>query len=266
MGSSFLERIEENEASLSSSEKYLIQYIRNHLKEIPRLSIVQLSMEANVSTATIVRAMQKLGYSGYTSLKIKLKEEHAEDKQFSVVETVNHKIKEAILKNEREVTQTISMLDSGMIEDTVQKMIYAQRIMLFARGLSEMIAKEMMIKLQLLGKYSEMHDDPNIIRKISQTLKPTDLVIFVSLNGKTEELVEAAENCRTSRISTITLTTNRQSPLVERSELSLIGYKSKISYFPDYEVHSRMPLMVIERILLDAYAIRVQEKGRSLTN
>ncbi|MFX3616561.1 MAG: MurR/RpiR family transcriptional regulator [Sporolactobacillus sp.] len=245
---------------LSTSEKYLIHYIQEHLNQIPKLSIVQLSMEANVSTATIVRAMQKLGYSGFTSFKIRLKDEHTENTMFSAVEKADHKIKEAILKNAREVTQTIQMLDSGTIEDTLQKMIYADKILLFARGLSELIAKEMTIKLQLLGKYSEMHNDPNIIRTMSERISSSDLVIFISLNGKTEELVEAAQNCKASGVSTITLTTNRDSPLGRLSEITISGYKSSISYFPDYEVHSRLPIMVIARILLDAYVIRTEEQ------
>ncbi|RYL88506.1 MurR/RpiR family transcriptional regulator [Sporolactobacillus sp. THM7-4] len=258
--STFLTRISERKDSLSNSEKYLIDYITNHLREIPQLSIVQLSMQANVSTATIVRAMQKLGYGGFTSFKIRLKDEHAENIKFTAVEKADHKIKEAILKNEREVLQTIRMIDSGTIEDTLQKMIYANKIMLFARGLSELIAKEMAIKLQLLGKYSEMHNDPNIIRTISKRIQPDDLVMLISLNGKTEELVEAAENCKANGVSTITLTTNRDSPLGKLSEIVIAGYKSRISYFPDYEVHSRLPLLVIARIILDAYVIRTQEK------
>lgn len=261
MESSFLTRIKENDQSLSNSEKYLVGYIKNHLEHISQLSIVQLSLEANVSTATIVRAMQKLGYSGFTSFKIRLKDENAENSKFSAVEKADQKIKETIFKNEREVTQTIQLLDSGMIEDAVQKIFYADKIMLFARGLSELIAKEMTIKFQLLGKYSEMHNDPNIIRTISNRISTKSLVIFISLNGKTEELVEAARNCKTNGVSTMTLTTNRQSPLGDLSEITFVGYKSKISYFPDYEVHSRLPLQVIARILLDAYAIRTQEKN-----
>ncbi|WP_241654750.1 MurR/RpiR family transcriptional regulator [Sporolactobacillus shoreae] len=260
MATNFLTRIQEHDHLLSNSEKYLINYIKDHLEQIPQLSIVQLSMEANVSTATIVRAMQKLGYGGFTSFKIRLKDETTENIRFTAVEKVDHKIKEAILKNEREVSQTIGMLDSGTIEDTLQKMIYADKIMLFARGFSELIAKEMMIKLQLLGKYSELHNDPNIIRTISKRIRPTDLVMFISLNGKTEELVEAAENCKANGVSTITLTANRNSPLYELSEISIVGYKSHVSYFPDYEVQSRMPIMVIARIILDAYAIRTQGK------
>jgi Transcriptional regulators len=258
----FLSRIHEHEHLLSNSERYLVDYVRSHLEQIPQLSIVQLSMDANVSTATIVRAMQKLGYGGFTSFKIRLKDESDEAVPFTLVENIDHKIKEAILKNEREVRQTIGMLDSGTIEDALQKMFYADKIMLFARGLSELIAKEMMIKLQLLGKYSEMHNDPNIIRIISKRIKPTNLVIFISLNGKTEELVEAARNCKSNGVSTITLTTNQNSPLYRLSEIGIVGYKSQISYLPDYEVHSRLPIMVIARILLDAYVIRTQNSEK----
>ncbi|MFT8362734.1 MAG: MurR/RpiR family transcriptional regulator [Sporolactobacillus sp.] len=260
MTETFQTIVRENAHLLSSSERYLVEYIQQHLQKIPKLSIVQLSMEASVSTATIVRAMQKLGYSGFTSFKIKLKDEVKSNELFTDLEQADHRIKEAIMKNEREVAQTICTLDSGMIEDTLQKMYSAKKILLFARGLSELIAQEMMIKLQLLGKYSEMHNDPNIIRIMSKRLNPNDLVFFISLNGKTEELVEAAQNCKTIGISTVTLTTNRDSPLAKLSELILVGYKSNISYFPDYEVRSRLPIMVISRILLDAYVIRDKEK------
>ncbi|WP_332236933.1 MurR/RpiR family transcriptional regulator [Sporolactobacillus sp. KGMB 08714] len=262
MSLTFKERIHERIDSLSNSEKYLIDYITKNLKRVSRLSIVQLSMKANVSTATIVRAMQKLGYSGFTSFKFKLEEEYAKDMSFTNVEDVDQKIKEAVEKNRREVAETLRMLDRGTIEDTIQKMIHSQKIMLFARGLSELIAKEMLIKLQLIGKYSEMHDDPNIIRTMSKRIPVEDLVIFISLNGKTEELVEAAENCKNNGVSTVTITTNRNSPLCALSELSLIGYKSRMSYFPDYEVRSRLPIMVIARILMDAYVIRTQQKEK----
>ncbi|WP_253291241.1 hypothetical protein [Virgibacillus proomii] len=44
------------------------------MQRIATLSIVKLSKEANVSTATIVRLMKKLGYNGYTSFKYTIKE------------------------------------------------------------------------------------------------------------------------------------------------------------------------------------------------
>lgn len=245
--------------SFSSSEEYLLEYIEAHLDDIPTLSIVKLSERSNVSTATIVRTMQKLGYDGFSAFKHSLKEELAHNPHFAIIEQVDQKIQDAILKNEQEVMNTIKMLNSGTIEDAIQKIKASNKIVIFARGFSELIAQEMLIKFQLLGKYAELHVDPNIIRSLSRTLDPNDIVIFVSLNGETEELVEAGQNCKDHQISTITFTANASGRLTKLSELTFIGFKSQASYFPEYEVRSRLPLNVMVRILMDSYAIRTNE-------
>ncbi|MFC4618668.1 MurR/RpiR family transcriptional regulator [Camelliibacillus cellulosilyticus] len=260
MSDTFLNRVNQQYPSLSETERYLIEYIKQHLDTIPQISIVKLSEAANVSTATIVRAMQKLGYSGFTAFKIHLKDEFQLNPQFSIVEKIDEEIREAILKNEQEVTKTIGLLDSGTIEDAVQTIIHSNKIVIFARGFSELIAKEMMVKFQLLGKYCELHDDPNIIRTISKTIDKKDIVIFVSLNGKTAELVEAAKNCQQNEVGTILLTANQNSPLYELCEIALVGFKAEKSYFPDYEVRSRLPIQVMARVILDAYAIRTKDR------
>ncbi|MFC7395007.1 MurR/RpiR family transcriptional regulator [Scopulibacillus cellulosilyticus] len=260
MPDTFLNRVKQHFHILSESERYLIEYIKQHLDTIPQISIVKLSEKANVSTATIVRTMQKLGYGGFTAFKIHLKDEFDSNPKFSIIEKIDKEIREAILKNEQEVTKTIELLDSGTIEDALQKIIHSRKIVIFARGFSELIAKEMMIKFQLSGKYCELHDDPNIIKTISKTIDKKDIVILVSLNGKTLELVEAAKNCRQNGVSTILLTANQNSPLYDLSEISLVGFKSEKSYFPDYEVRSRLPIQVMARVILDAYAIRTKER------
>ena len=245
--------------SLSMAERYLLDYIYHNIDIIPSLSIVKLSEMANVSTATIVRTMKKIGHEGFTSFKQELKNNLADAAQFEIVSQVDQEIKQAILKNETEVINTIKMLNSGTIEDAIQKIRSAKKLYIFARGFSEMIASEMAIKFQLLEKNCEMHNDPNIIRLISKRLHDHEVALFVSLNGKTEELVEACTNLKMRNISTITITASFDSPLSKLSEMLFVGYKSSNSYFPEYEVRSRLPLQVISRILLDAYAIRTSK-------
>ncbi|WP_163583408.1 MurR/RpiR family transcriptional regulator [Gracilibacillus saliphilus] len=242
--------------TLSDTEKYLLEYIHKHLDEISSMSIVKLSEHANVSTATIVRLMKKIGYDGYTSFKYSLKEKVKLSDENNEMENIDQKIKQAIQKNEHEVIKTIQLQSIGQIEDAVQKINDAEKIFVFGRGFSEMIAKEMTIKLQLMGKNCEEHNDPNIIRIKSKNIQPNEIAIFVSLNGETEELVEACKNLNIRQITTITLTTRMESSLGQMSEMTFVGYKGSQSYFPDYEVRSRLPLSVISRILLDAYAIR----------
>ncbi|MBO0441556.1 MurR/RpiR family transcriptional regulator [Candidatus Enterococcus ikei] len=244
------------EKALSESEKYLWDFIDKHLIDIPNYSIVKLSEKANVSTATIVRAMKKKGYEGFTSFKHHLKDQSNTTINFSGVEKIDAEIKRAILKNEQEMIRTINMLDSGSIEDAIQKIKAAQKIVIFARGFSELIAQEMMVKFQLSGKYCEMHADPNIITSMSKKITKNDIVLLISLNGETSELVTAVKNCLKNDVSTITLTANSSSSLAQLSEIVFTGFKSEGSYFPEYEVRSRLPLSIMARILLDSYAIR----------
>lgn len=247
------------DSKLSETEKYLWSFITKNITEIPNLSIVKLSELANVSTSTIVRTMKKKGYEGFTAFKHHLKDEKNTTINFSNVDKIDSDIKKSILKNEQEVIRTINMINTGMIEDAIQRIKISERIIIFARAFSELIAEEMKMKFQLAGKYCELHTDPNIIKKMSQHLKKTDIVIFVSLNGETPELVYAAKNCYDKEIGTIVITTNSDSTLAELCELTLVGFKSEISFFPDYEVRSRLPLSVIARILLDSYVIRMNK-------
>ncbi len=242
---------------LSETDKYLLEYIQQHIEEISNMSIVKLSENANVSTATIVRLMKKIGYDGYTSFKYSLKEKVNFSDENNEMHDINSKISQAIQKNEHEVQKTIQLQSIGKIEDAVQKIYNADKIYIFARGFSEMIAKEMGIKLQLMGKNCEVHDDPNIIRIKSKSIEGNELAIFISLNGETTELVEACKNLTIRQLTTITLTTRVDSTLSSMSEMTFIGFKGSHSYIPDYEVRSRLPLNVIARILLDAYAIRM---------
>lgn len=243
--------------TLSESERYVLKYIVKHINQIPSMSIVKLSEEANVSTVTIVRLMKKIGYDGFTSFKYSIKDLTKTVNSENSIDTIEKKINTAIKKNEFEVLNTIKMLSLGNIEDAIQKIHHAEKIYVFARGFSEMIANEITIKLQLLGKNCEMHNDPNIIRVISKKLKDTEIAIFVSLSGETKELVDACLNLKMKSISTITLTAGVDSSLANLSEIVLLGYKGTQSFFPDYEVRSRLPLQVISRILLDAYVIRM---------
>lgn len=242
--------------SLSESERYLLEYIHENMNDIANMSIVTLSENATVSTATIVRLMKKLGYDGYTSFKYRLKQDKKMIDFDDLLGDINENIKQAIKKNEEEVKRTIQLQSIGQIEDAVQKIYDADKIYIFARGFSEMIAKEMTVKFQVMGKTCETHDDPNIIRIKSGKVKRNELAIFISLSGETNELVEACQNLNLKQVSTITLTANVNSNLSKLSDMTFLGYKSDHSLFPEYEVRSRLSLNVIARILMDAYVIR----------
>ncbi|KRM72007.1 RpiR family transcriptional regulator [Lacticaseibacillus brantae DSM 23927] len=243
---------------LSPSEAYFWDFVLNHQHQIMNLSITQLSATANVSTATIVRTVKKKGFSGYTDFRHSLFRDEGGAAQFGSLKNVDQQIQQVILQNEEEVTNTIKLMDINVIEDSIQLLKHAKTIYIFARGLSEMIASEMTLKFQLLGKNAQTQNDPNIIKTIANRVTADDVVIFITLNGGTPELVHAAQVLAKKDVSKITLTTNRQGAIIPFSDEIFLGYKSDLSYFQEFEVRSRLPLQVMARVLLDSYVVRTQ--------
>lgn len=243
---------------LSSTESFAWKFIQDNLEIIPTLSIVELGEKANVSTATIVRTLRKKGYQGYSDFKHDTTEVQAKS-DFTNLDRTDSDIRSAILKNEHEVTNTIKMIHIPDIESSVQQIKRAKTIYIFARGFSELIAEEFLVKLQLLNKNCQLSDDPNIIRTLSARIRPGNLVIIISLNGETPELVEAAAKVNQNKVPIILITTNSKSAIGEFASIELCGYKSETTYFPAFEVHSRLPLQVISRVLLDSYVIRTEK-------
>ncbi len=240
---------------LTDSEKHLITFIEKHSSEIPKFSITELSELANVSTATIVRTVKKLGFNGFTDYKLSLKNNI---KQSTYLDLLNdgQEIKNIINKNQQEVLNTIHNLNIELIDDTLQYIYSAQVIYIYARGLSEQLGSEMEMKFHLLNKRAELYTDPNIIRLISQRANNKDICIIISLNGETQELIDASKILHKNDTPIILITANGNSQLANLSDICLLGYKSTISNFPEYEVRSRLPLHIIGRIILDAYANR----------
>lgn len=241
---------------LSNTEAYLWNFVQQHPQQIIQMSVIKLSQYANVSTATIVRTMQKMGYSGYTAFKESLREKSNGNSNFDVLNQADDAIKSVITKNEIEMNKTLYNLSYSTIEDSISLTQQANLIYIFARGLSEPIGREIMVKLQLTGKYVEFHSDPNIIKTLSKKIRSDSLVIFITLNGNTNELVTAANFLSKHDVPILTFTTNPKGKILKYSTLTFMGYMSKTNYFPEYEIRSRLPLQIMTRIFCDAYSVR----------
>lgn len=246
---------------LTETEEYLWHLISDNLTEIIKMSITQLSEYSNVSPATIVRTLKKKGFSGYTSYREKLRIEYSENyRTFRVLEEADKSIQNVIRKNEIELTNTLENLNYADIEDGIKLLQKSDRVYIFSRGMSELTARSLTTKLQLAGKYTESYSDPNIITELSKNIPLDAVVIFISLNGETSELVEASCILEEKNIPTIIFTANENSSLLPASTVSFVGYQSRDDFSSNYEVKSRLPLDIMTRIFADSYLVDTLKK------
>ena len=84
-------------------------------------------------------------HSGYTSYREALKLKSKSNFTFAVLKEADDKIRSIITNNEIEINNTLHNLNYSSIEDSISMTKRAKIVYLFARGLSELIAHEMML-------------------------------------------------------------------------------------------------------------------------
>ena len=112
--------------------------------------------------------MKKKGFNGYTEFRHDLLKRIGDTEPFGILDQVDDQIKKVIMQNQIEVYNTLDNLKVSVIEDSVQLLAKAEIVLIFARGLSESIASEVTLKLQLLGKYAEFLSDQIILTTNAQ--------------------------------------------------------------------------------------------------
>ncbi len=254
----FGEYMTTSKKQLTQTEAYTWNYLNEHFQEIITLNISEVGEIISVSTATITRTLQKKGYRGFVDFKHSM-ENNAQDELNILAEPLlNDETKISILKSYQEVTRTLNMLDLKTLNEVVDLLLETEKVIIFARGFSELLGTKMQTKLLLLGIYTELYTDPNIIRTISKRLDTRTCVIFISLNGETHSLQNAASNCQARLIPNVLISSNQAGNLGKLTDYQLYGFKTELTYFPDFEVHSRLPLYIIMRLLLDTLAVNMK--------
>lgn len=234
--------------SLTSTEKKVINYINENYNEIPNMSIIELAAETYTSPATVSRAVKKCDLDGFAELRYKISQKVNDNKNS---ETMNNVLEKSL----NEISTTVDYLSLDDILESVKIIKNSKKVYVLARGLSELVAKEFSLKLQLLSYNTFQVSDPNIIISLAKEhLSSDDTLCIFSLYGETESLILAAENAASIGCNVITSSCAEETPLKELSDIYLQGYKHDHHSIKNFEVSSRLPLNVIARTVIDYLA------------
>lgn len=230
---------------LSKTELEVVQFINNHEDSLPKLSIIDIAMETFTSPSTVSRAIKKCDISGFVDLRYRSSQK--EDNKITTANEIMH-------QSLNEIQNIIGSVSATQILRAVDIIKQSERIYVLGRGLSEYVAEEFSMKLQLLDKDSMFIKDPNIMRIKTQKVRKNDAVVAFSLNGHTPEVLESVENAKRLGAKVIICCCNYQSPLIVGVDVALIGYSEPYSNLKEYEVRSRLPLYVISRMITEYYS------------
>ena len=239
---------------LTDTEKNVISFINSNAEKISNMSISDVAEATYSSPATVTRTIKKCGITDFAELRYMLTQ-HTEVKQ----DTTD--INEIFNKSLTEISNTIDQLSIDTILKAVEEIQKAEKIFVFSKGLSNQVASEMTLKLQVLGKCVILNTDSNIMQELSGNSASTSVVILFSMSGSTPELISAAERASMMGARIISITcAPPELPLNKIAHIKIQGYSHRNRSFTRVDVTSRLPLYVISRILIDYLIIQHQQE------
>ena len=233
--SSLVLRIENSIPSLSRSEKVVARYIVDNPEQVIYLSVAALAENCGVSDPTVVRMCQKLGFSGYQSLKLAMAAAVVTPTQ-TVHEAINadddmQVVTEKVFQSAVLALQfTKETLDFKAMESAARALIGARKIVIFGLGASGPIAADLHHKLLRLGMDATVYTDSHLQAIACSYLDKQDVVFAVSHSGSSRAVVDNAQIAKKHGATVITLTSSGKSPLSKLADICLTTMSSETKY------------------------------------
>ncbi len=210
--SALLDRIQKESDTLSSAEQRVGHYISAHARRCLTEPIAEIAEHAGVSQPTVIRFCRTMGCQGLAEFKLRLASElrgtlpltHAlvkdDDSLLELGSKVLSNTASAILEvrdrlNQHEITQAVSLLAN------------AERVDVFAFGQYSIVAQDAQFKILRLGIACAAYTEERLILAAASALGNRGIALFVSMEGESPLLLEAAEQARAKGCQTIAITT-----------------------------------------------------------
>lgn len=245
----FLKRLTQHREHLSRLETEVLDYILHYPEMVVNLNVDELSKKLFVSTATISRTCQQLGFRGFQDMKYSLSKEVIQEKQ------INGLLNSGILfdhinRVQHEMKSTLESINEEIIIKAAQYIHESTHVEFFGVGNSLPACIDAARKLMFSGKITNAREDWDELRSVANSLTTGDLAILVSYSGETINMLEYASILKERNVKTIAITGQQKNRLQQEADLSLQAHVTNY-YFGELDMSSRFPLsMILDFIIL----------------
>ena len=217
---------------LSASERHVVEYILENLKNVSNMGIVELGEKTFTSTTTVKRLCRKLGIESYTYFRLQLSAEIANHyDRVSILEgaqqpvgqydTVDEILSKVSDQNAKSIIDTRNINNTETIEEVINQMRNAKRIDFYGVGPSNVVAQDAYIKCMRLGIPSSAIEDPMSMRMNARAYQDGALAVLISYTGETESIIEVATELNTLGVTSVSLTSFSENRLAKLCKYNL---------------------------------------------
>ena len=208
-------KIRKEYATLSKVNQRIADHILHFPSEVIKQTASEIGKASNASSATVVRFVKKIGYTGLEDLKVSLaseqvvkKNEHIIDPIVSSDDTLDVLCGKVETLIKETTTDVFAGMDQGSLKRAIERVKQSRRIYLFGIGSSSLIAYDLFHKFNRAGKEANFVFDSHIGLEMLTYATEEDVVIAVTYSGHTKEILLACEYAKQKGAFLIVITRN----------------------------------------------------------
>ncbi|GEK91128.1 RpiR family transcriptional regulator [Alkalibacterium kapii] len=220
----FVNRLMQSEELLSTTEKKIADFIKNHKTDIDKMGISDISEKTESSNASVSRLINKLGYSSFGEFKAMISRE-------DITDTINNEstVTDIIANYYSQLTKSASeLLDLKDVSAVVKGIKKARQVLICGIGNSGLTALEFKYRLTRMGITADALTDPHMMLMRTSLLHEDDVLIVLSNSGKTPAILKTSELANSLNISVYAITNHNYTPLIQYADVVLFTSQKSI--------------------------------------
>ncbi|WP_435173989.1 MurR/RpiR family transcriptional regulator [Gordonia hongkongensis] len=251
--------------ALQPGDARVAQIFLERPQAVVDMSVSETARIADVSTATVVRFAQKLGYKGFHAIKLALAQEIAAspDGRLADVEPTDSAL-DVLVKVSRAGAQAVldasTTVSAAALEASVAALLAARSVLFVAVGTSAPVAADAAYRLKTVGIPAEFPADPHVQHVSARLLCPGDVCFVISHTGSTRESLLAVDGARRAGATTIAVTSFASSPLTEVVDHPIVAGAREVAFHLE-AVSSRLAHVAVLDALLVAVTLGDPERA-----
>lgn len=248
--------------SLKSAEKKAADLLLEKPRFFSEVSIVEAAEDGGCSEATLVRLARKLGYGGYTELKVHLGQKSEPNSinlyaEISAEDTYDEVVKKVFQASIQALTDTLNVLNKDEYKKAVEAVLSANKIVFCGVGDAANVAQSGYQKFIRIGVNVQVSADPDIQLITASHLIKGDVLIVISHSGKTKSIIELVKYAKVTGATVISITNYPISQLAKNSDIVLLT-----AAFEEHVKGEIMSKRVTELCILESLFVNVIMKQK----
>jgi len=245
--SSLLQSYNEALHLLTGTEEKIVSFVINHPEQALEFSVHDLAARLEVSPSMIVKSAKKLGFTGYSQLKLAI----ASELNILVQREKSSVLIEDLEAYDELVSTTIkeaySRLSEGLIEEAARVLSSSQIVDIYAFGFDAIAGHDLYLKMLQSGKRVQLIENGYEQMISAYSLESDSTVVAISSTGSSVDLMDALRFSKKAGASVVTITP-AGSKLSNYSSINLESYYSKL-VFPEGGLITRIVQLMIVDVL-----------------